>query len=160
MTESDDDALIDGALSRVTEEQWRALWDAAERVAAEDEHVTWGGGPSEVDAPPGGNGSDGEARTFQMPYAIYSDAVNALQDAAHSAGLIVPFDWPAWDGTSRYRAGVDMHDAAPGDAVRMITAVMRSERFGEGSISTALEDGTLQAAIERLRGWHSTRLNQ
>jgi hypothetical protein len=35
----------------------------------------------------------------------------------------------------------------------MATAIFRSERFADGSIATALEDGTLRAVLGRLRRW-------
>lgn len=38
----------------------------------------------------------------------------------------------------------------PEDAVRLLTAVVRSERFGDGNLDGALRDGTLQAAVRRV----------
>ena len=61
--------------------------------------------------------------------------------------------WPQWAGIERYRAGTGMDSAPVEDAVRMVTAVIRSERFGDGSIEGALRDGTLQAAVRRTLTW-------
>jgi hypothetical protein len=50
-------------------------------------------------------------------------------------------------------------DAAPvADAVRMTTAIVRADRFTEGTIGATLADGTLAAALRRLRRWHDAEL--
>jgi hypothetical protein len=36
----------------------------------------------------------------------------------------------------------------------MVTAIVRAERFSEGTIGATLEDGTLFAALRRIRRWH------
>ena len=47
--------------------------------------------------------------------------------------------------------------AAPvADAARMVTAVIRGERFGDGTIAAALDDGTLLAAAARLLHWYES----
>jgi hypothetical protein len=43
------------------------------------------------------------------------------------------------------------------DAARMATSLMRGERFCDGLIASALEDGTFAAMMERLRSWHDGR---
>ena len=60
------------------------------------------------------------------------------------------FGTAAARGLLRHRGGRGMDDAPVEDAVRMATAVLRSERFSDGSIEGALRDGTLQAAVRRV----------
>jgi hypothetical protein len=36
----------------------------------------------------------------------------------------------------------------------MLTSILRSERFSDGSIEGALESGLLQTAVARLRRWY------
>jgi hypothetical protein len=43
------------------------------------------------------------------------------------------------------------------DAVRLATTIIRSERFGDGNIGAAVDQGTLQAAIAALAGWYRDR---
>ncbi|MEV6323868.1 DUF6508 domain-containing protein [Nocardia sp. NPDC051787] len=45
------------------------------------------------------------------------------------------------------------------DAARMLTAVVRAERFCDGAILAALRDGTLPAALQRLRIWYQQQPN-
>ena len=92
-----------------------------------------------------------------LPWPEYGPEVNRLRDVIAAAGLIVVFPWPEWSGVHRYRAGTGMDLAPVEDAVRMTTAVLRSERFVDGSIEGALSDGTLQAALRRVLAWVDSR---
>jgi hypothetical protein len=141
------DAVFVAALRAVPDDHWDQLWRAYAEVSNETNHLTWGGGQVDVQI------VDGVERpVMHMPYAIYSDAVERLRSAL--GALTVPFAWPQWDGITRYRTGRGMAAAPVADAVRMVTAVIRSERFTDGSIAGAIEDGTLPAALERLRRWY------
>ena len=140
------------ALGRVTAAQWSTLWEAVDAVDAEASHATWAGGEV-VDTIV----VDGvEKPVTQVPYPMYSDAVERLRTLVGQLGLIVVYDWMGWDGIDRYRGGNGMAEAPVGDAVRMVTAIIRSERFGDGNIEGALNDGTFQAALARLRTWAET----
>jgi hypothetical protein len=70
----------------------------------------------------------------------------------------VPFNWPEWDGVKRYRGPSALDTAPVADAVRMATAIVRADRFSEGTIGATLEDRTLLAALRRLRRWHDEEL--
>ncbi|WP_328411010.1 DUF6508 domain-containing protein [Nocardia sp. NBC_00403] len=89
-----------------------------------------------------------------MPYAVYSAAVGHVQHALYEADAIVRFDWTNWDGIRRYRGGQGLADASVADTCRMLTAITRAERFSDGTIGHALDDGTFQAALLRLRRWY------
>ncbi|MDH6108416.1 hypothetical protein P3T36_003940 [Kitasatospora sp. MAP12-15] len=72
-------------------------------------------------------------------------------EALSSVGAVTPlYHWTAfplpplsWEETYR-----------PGDAVRAATAVVRGERFSDGTIGTAYLDGTLYAAASSLVAWY------
>ena len=128
-TDADWETHVDGVAAR----DWAEIWSAHEAVAAEADHVQWD----------------------SLGYPIYSPAVERLRTAL--GALVIPFGWMDWDGVARYRGGRGMGTAPVADAARMITAVLRSERFTDGSIDGALRDGTLPAAIERLRAWSTRR---
>ena len=87
------------------------------------------------------------------PWPEYSPEVDRLRSAVGAAGLVVPYAWPKWAGIERHRGGRGMAEVPVEDAVRMVTAVLRSERFSDGSIDGALRDGTFQAAVRRVLRW-------
>lgn len=130
---SDED--IEASLRAVPDERWVELWAAWDALEREDVHTTW-------DTSPG-----------HLPYASYSEAVERALAALAGVGGVVPFDWMNWDGGQRYPAGQGLDEAPVTDALRLTTAVIRGERFFEGTIATALEDGALAAIVQRLRRW-------
>jgi|GEM_PF-1179354 len=136
------DAAIRAALSDVTSEMWDEIRRALAGVEAlpEDGYCIWHGGRQ----------LDG---SLVLPWAEYVREVERLLNAMRRAGLVVPFAWPDWDGIERHRGGKAMAEAPVEDAVRMVTAVLRSERFTDGSIGGALQDDTLPAAVRRLLAW-------
>ena len=92
--------------------------------------------------------SDG---TITMPYYELSaegrEFVGALP--------VEPFAWPEWLETDEGRRLV--HDPAAvahanaQQLIKLTTAIVRSERFGEGSIEGAFESGLLTAITGRAR---------
>jgi hypothetical protein len=146
---AEEDQAIADALARVTPEQWAQLTAAVEAVDAEPTYATWAGGEV-VDTIV----VDGvEKPVTQAPYPVYREAVQRLHTTVGQLGLVVPYDWMGWEGVRLHRGGAGMADAPVADAVRMVTAIIRSERFGDGSIESALADGTFQAALGRLLRW-------
>jgi Family of unknown function (DUF6508) len=90
-----------------------------------------------------------------MPYPEYARSVERVRERLGALGLIVPFDWMNWDGVLLYQENPAALTTAPvGDAVRLLTAVHRAERFGDGNIEGALQSGLMQAALARLRRWY------
>jgi hypothetical protein len=130
--------------------RWHALWDAVDALNEEREHARWEGG-EQVDT----TAVDGVQRpVYQMPYVIYSEAVNRIVQSLYELGAVVPFNWHEWEGVQRYRMGHGLEAAPVSDAVRLLTAIIRADRFTEGTIAVTLEDGTLPAALQRLRRWY------
>lgn len=74
--------------------------------------------------------SDDEAR---------SHAIEELLRCVYTLGLIIPFDWHTW-ASSR-----DTAVAAAGlvDAIRLLTTIVRTDRFNEGALGSAIADGTI-----------------
>jgi hypothetical protein len=137
------DAAIRAALGAVPPAAWEELDAALAAVEAldPDRYATWTGGGEQPDG------------TVTLAWPDYAPEVERLRSAIGAAGLVVPYAWPQWAGIERHRAGRGMEEALVEDAVRMVTAVVRSERFGDGNIEGALRDGTLQAAVRRALAW-------
>lgn len=66
---------------------------------------------------------------------------------------IVVFDWRAWLAGDEGRALRDdparIANATPEDLAKLLTAIIRSDRFVEGSIAGAFESGLLAAVSRR-----------
>ena len=67
-------------------------------------------------------------------------------------GLLEVFDWPSWVATDEAKqlyADRDVLAAAtPAQLSKLVTALIRSERFNDGELAAAFESG-LMAAIAR-----------
>jgi len=87
-----------------------------------------------------------------MPWYRFSPAADAfLRDAG---GLMEPFDWPAWLGTpegARLRDPAAVAGASEVDLSRLLTAIVRSDRFTEGSLAGAYDSGLLIAILRRAK---------
>ena len=131
------DAEIRGALARGGDGDWRELWAAVDEVAGLTIYADW------------------ERPAGQVPFPVYVPAVDRVRRQLGVLGLYVPFAWPDWEGVVRYRDDpAALADAPVTDAVRLLTAIQRSERFSDGSIEGALESGVMPAALARLRRWY------
>ena len=143
---------IEVALRAAPGELWDQLSDATRAFLAEAQHHTWEGG-HQIDT----TVVDGEERrVFQMPYVRYSDTVDRIISLLDEIGVVHPFDWPAWDQIDRYRDRDALRSAPIGDAARMATVIVRSDRFCEGAIAAAVDDGTFAAVLERLLRWYDS----
>src|SRR3954471_20377799 len=155
MADSEDEATVDAnisaALARTVDQDWTALWDAVDALSTETTFASW----TQSDVV-GTTIVDGEERpVHRVPYPIYAESVELVRRRLGALGLFVPFDWMSWDGVQRYRDDPSSLAPAPvGDAVRLLTAIQRAERFGDGNIEGALESGVMQAALARLRRWY------
>ncbi|MFP5318698.1 MAG: DUF6508 domain-containing protein [Acidimicrobiia bacterium] len=132
------DEEIERRLRASPDERWNSFWEASAAVEAETEHGRW-------DGPPG-----------HMPYVTYSDAVTRWMASFYGLGASEPFDWMAWGGLNRYRGGQGLDEAPVAEAVRLVMAVSRADRFGEGTLLNAFDSGTMAAVVRRLRRWRLT----
>ncbi|MFB6850573.1 DUF6508 domain-containing protein [Streptomyces sp. NPDC056373] len=139
VTPADDQRLLD-QLDRHDAERWRELADAFDALTDEDRDVQWGGGQK---SPSG---------AIHVPFPMYSEGVDRVVHALHRVGAVTPeHRWmdnpmpvPSPEGKLR-----------PADAVRAATAVVRGEKFSDGTIDRALQSGLLDAVAESLRAWYS-----
>jgi len=96
---------------------------------------------------------------FAMPVwsspgiATRSDS-SAFIEHAYDLGLVVSFDWPAWYSPQRFPAGLGLDLAPVADAVRLITSLVRGERFSDGAVLDGITDGSIPAAIDKLWSWY------
>ena len=96
---------------------------------------------------------DGEVRT--MPWFELTERAEAFTRAATGNGWVQPFDWMAWIETDEGRSLRDdrnaLAKATPEQLQHLLTAIIRSERFSDGSLEWAFQSG-LMAAIARRAG--------
>ncbi|GGR69435.1 O-acetyl-ADP-ribose deacetylase (regulator of RNase III) [Nocardioides luteus] len=132
------DAEIEEQLKSVPEDSWRELFEVAESLTDEDREVSWGGGQKS------------ETGAIQMPYPVYSDRVSHLRRSLPS----VVVDWMKWmRGNPLLTEPARLAGAPVADAARLATVYLRGERFNEGVFGRAVQDGSVDAIVDRLRTW-------
>lgn len=96
---------------------------------------------------------DGEVRT--MPWFEPSERADAFIRTAVGNGWVRPFDWMAWVETDEAQALRDdrqaLAAATPDDLQHLLTAIIRAERFSDGSIEWAFRSGLMAAIARRAR---------
>lgn len=133
------DAEIEDRLAAAPPERWAALSEARSAFDAEQSHGTWAGGTGDP---------------IQMPWVNYAPAAEGLVAAIYALGASAPFDWSAWNGLNRYPHGEGLSEAPVADSIRMATAIVRADRFWEGTKLAFFDDGTFEIIVDRLRHWH------
>jgi hypothetical protein len=100
-----------------------------------------------------GGGQPDAQGVIQMPYVERSDEAQRFVTEAASAGWIFPFDWPTWAATPEARALLGdparVAAASADDLARLLTTIVRGDRFSEGTLVHAHESGLLTAITRR-----------
>lgn len=140
---ADDESLL-RHLNAVPPEAWEQLFALVDDMRDSDWEVTAGGGTLTASG------------TSTMPYPVYSPKLTSILDF-FTRYLTAPFAWTEWLETHGHLLEAEsISSAEPPDIIRIATALIRSERFSEGTIASSISSGLLQAILERLRRWHVT----
>ena len=85
----------------------------------------------------------------------FSAAAEAFLADVRAGGWVTPFDWMTWLGTpegqSLARAPAAVARATPEDLGKLLTSLVRGERFGDGTLANAFDAGILTAIARRAR---------
>jgi hypothetical protein len=90
----------------------------------------------------------------QMPYPVYAPVVDRLVGLFYEDGwLASDFDWMAWTTTSEARRLASEPEAMERATVerlgRVLTVLVRQERFGDGALAGALSSGLVVRLLRR-----------
>ncbi len=100
-------------------------------------------------------GGETEPGTFTMPWFSDSELTSRFVEVAYRDGWVrSDFDWGEWAQTPEARRLWDdrgaIEQATALDLVRLLTVVIRSERFVEGAVADAIESGLVTAVLRRI----------
>ena len=92
-------------------------------------------------------------RTYTMPYYEFSPVVEEFLRRGAAPWVTPRFDWPAWAATDEFqrlsRDPAAVAAATPDQLARLLTVLVRSERFGDGNLAGAFESGLLVGILRR-----------
>jgi hypothetical protein len=100
------------------------------------------------------DGSSGTDGVLHLPWFEFGPTADAFRAAVGRGGwVIVGFDWMTWLQTDEAQALRDRPEvieaATPEQLGQLLTAIVRSDRFVEGSIAGAFESGLLARIARR-----------
>lgn len=93
--------------------------------------------------------------SFSFPYTVLSDQATSFVQAAYDNGWIVgSFDWPSWAGSEEAERLRDDENAlaraTPEQIARLLTVVIRQDRFCEGVLLDAFNSGLILRIVRRI----------
>ena len=97
-------------------------------------------------------GEKDESGAIQMPYASPDPLVSEFSKTWYEKGLVIPFDWGNWqEGRDWYaRTDESKYDSLDSEtALKLLTAVIRNDRFNEGALMRAFESGDFPKIISK-----------
>lgn len=140
------DAELDAIVEAITDETWDRLPDVISALAGDNHPYEWCGGDQRPDG------------AWSTRWVEYGASVEGALDWIRRAGLVTPVaDWMNWDERGRYLDPRAVDEAPIADIVRLATAIVRGERFGDGTIANAVDSGVLDALLRHLLRWQRTR---
>jgi hypothetical protein len=88
------------------------------------------------------------------PYFVPSETADKFAAAAYAAGWILSgFDWSRWQQTPEGRRllseNTTLAQASPEQLARLLTTIIRKEKFAEGSLEAAFKSGLLMRILQR-----------
>ena len=89
-----------------------------------------------------------------MPYAHYHPEVDRCVTLAYEDGWVrANFDWGVWSATAEARTLRDdpeaLASATPDQLAKLMTVLVRQERFSEGALLWAFEAGLMLGIVRR-----------
>lgn len=123
-------------------EDWQPLFDLIGEIRQERNFGTPAIGK------PDANG------VMEFPYWKHTDIVSRFIELAYKLDLVIPFDWPNWkEGKSILNdPGFDYNTLDPETLCKLITMMVRADRYNDGYLISCFESGIVLKILESLKG--------
>lgn len=119
---------------------WQSLFDLIPEIENTTQFGKMGGGKDE-------NG------VFHMPFWIENPVVSEFRELAHELLVIKDFDWQSWDEGKEMlnNPSFDFNVIDLKTKRRLITFLVRHDRFNEGTLISAFESGVILKILKVLK---------
>jgi len=100
-------------------------------------------------------GDEIDPGVFSMPWSDFSETATEFLDRCYADGWVLSeFNWMEWVKTPEATLlselpGVKLLEASPEQLARLLTALVRNDRFCEGCLQDAFDSGLLLAILRR-----------
>ena len=89
-----------------------------------------------------------------FPAFVFSDELMRFRSALSEAGVMVPFDWTGWldeEGRAIHETPGGVESADLETLRKLLVAHVRNDRFTEGHLAGAVQDGHIGRIVSRVR---------
>lgn len=127
-------------LAQMSGDQWKKIEDLFSEIQSSSSFGKW-----ETSAPQ-------EDGSISLPYVQPSETMQHFIELMYALELVASFDWTSWDEGQRLlqRQELPIGDNDAWTACRLITTMIRSDRFVEGSLLAFFQRGHVGAALAAL----------
>jgi hypothetical protein len=91
-----------------------------------------------------------EDGVFVMPYYDLGSTELKFLELVYGLQLVIEFNWPDWDKSGKI-AKKDPGDLNLLTLLKMLTRIVRGDRYCEGMLHTALSDGRMLGILKAIR---------
>jgi hypothetical protein len=97
-------------------------------------------------------GNKDEEGVVQIPYCVQATIVSQFIEIVYAIPIIIDFDWGAWDeGRNIARDNnIDFDTIDLLNKCKLITAIVRNNRFCEGALVSAFESGLILKILKSI----------
>lgn len=122
---------------------WQPLFDLIPEIENTTQFGKMGGGKDK-------NG------VFHMPYWIENPVVSEFRKLAHKLLVIKNFDWLSWNEGKEMlnNPSFNYNSIDLETKLRLITLLVRSDRFNEGTLISAFESGVILKILKAMKYIH------
>ena len=127
-------------INSFTKEDWQALLDLIPEIENTQKFSTTRGG--EID----------EDGVMSMPFNEPAPIVNEFQKIVYELPIIIVFDWAKWEeGKKMVRdENFDFDTTDIPTKCKLITAIVRNDRFHDGALVSAFESGVILKILKSI----------
>jgi len=132
---------FDKNISQITKEQWQALFKLIPIITRTKNF----GKTSPIKKTKEGH--------FTFPYMQPAPIVQKFHSTVYEIGIIHSFDWGSWEEGKKLvrNPKTDFNKLDIKTLCMLITAIVRNDRFCEGALVDAFEDGTMLKLLKAIR---------
>ena len=128
-------------LKSITATEWSNLFELNERIMKSKSFGEMAGGEKI------------EENVSTFPYWKWSDITSEFFKIVHDMKLIVSFDWPGWEEGIQLLKDYEQtfQDLDEITLCKLLTVIIRADRFSDGTLVGAMEDGTISKILSALK---------
>ena len=93
-----------------------------------------------------------ENGSSSMPYSEPAEVITKFLSIVHAIPIIIAFDWPSWDEGREMASDkiFDFDTVDPVEKCKLISAIIRNDRFCEGALASAFESGLILKVLKSI----------